>query len=340
MPKVSIIVPIYNVEKYLPCCMDSLLNQTLKDIEIILVDDQSPDNCPAMCDEYAKQDERIKVVHKKNEGQGYARNSGIEIATGEYIAFVDSDDYVELNAYQKLYSISIDTKADVVYSTGCNRFNDNGYVWIETNICKEAQCSTVDNIRGFMLDMIANPPKAKNDRDIYNSVWSGLYRHDLIKRHGLRFESERKFCCGEDLLFNINYLLLSSSVIAISDTFYNYRLNVSSFSQMVRPDRITKIHYLYQYILEILRTNNFGIDGYLRATRLFIGYSRYSIRQYIQSSLLKKEKMQWLKDTVSHHFWREIASKYPYKQLPLKYALHFYLLHKGYYRWLYYYSKI
>ena len=99
-PKISIIVPVYNVETYLQCCVDSLLHQTLKEIEIILVDDGSPDNSPAMCDEFAKHDDRVKVIHKKNEGQGYARNSGLEIAAGEYIAFVDSDDYVELNAYE------------------------------------------------------------------------------------------------------------------------------------------------------------------------------------------------------------------------------------------------
>jgi len=94
-PKVSVIVPIYNVEKYFERCMRSLLNQTLKEIEIILVDDESPDNCPAMCDEYAGTDNRVKVIHKKNEGLGFARNSGLEIATGEYVAFVDSDDFVK-----------------------------------------------------------------------------------------------------------------------------------------------------------------------------------------------------------------------------------------------------
>lgn len=90
--KVSIIVPIYNVEKYLCRCMDSLLNQTLKDIEIIMVDDGSPDNCPQMCDEYAKKDSRVKVIHKKNAGLGEARNSGLKIISGKFVAFVDSDD--------------------------------------------------------------------------------------------------------------------------------------------------------------------------------------------------------------------------------------------------------
>lgn len=105
--KVSIIVPIYNVEKYLDRCMQSLLNQTLKEIEIVLVDDGSPDNCPKMCDEYAKKDSRVKVVHKQNAGLGYARNSGLENATGEYVAFVDSDDYVDINAYEMSFIYAV-----------------------------------------------------------------------------------------------------------------------------------------------------------------------------------------------------------------------------------------
>ena len=104
MAKVSVIIPIYKVEKYLSRCLDSVVNQTLDDIEIVLVDDGSPDSCPEICDRYAKKDSRIKVIHKKNEGLGYARNSGMLIATGEYIAFLDSDDYVSKDMYEKVYS--------------------------------------------------------------------------------------------------------------------------------------------------------------------------------------------------------------------------------------------
>lgn len=104
-PKVSIIVPVYKVEQYLDSCVHSLLNQTLKDIEIILVDDGSPDKCPIICDLYAQKDTRVKVIHKTNEGLGMARNSGIEFATGEYITFCDSDDYVDLETYETVYQI-------------------------------------------------------------------------------------------------------------------------------------------------------------------------------------------------------------------------------------------
>jgi len=337
-PKVSIIVPVYNVEKYFQQCVNSLLNQTLADIEIILVNDGSSDNCPAMCDAYSKQDHRIKIIHKKNEGLGYARNSGIEIATGEYIAFVDSDDYVELNTYQKVYDLATDTKTDIVYFT-YQRFDNHGNIWTKTSSSKQIQLHKHIEIRELMLDMVANRPKAKRDSDITCSSCCALYSNDLIQKHKLRFKSERELI-SEDRLFNLDYLSHSSRVIIVPDAFYYYRINLSSFSRTVRPDRIDKNYYYYQYLLDELRTNNFGKEGFLRATRLFIGYSRSSIRQYIKSSLSKREKMQWLKGVVNHSYWKEIASSYPYWQLPLKYALHFYLLHKGYLRLLYYYSKL
>ena len=102
MADVSIIVPVYKVEKYLARCVESLINQTLKNIEIILVDDGSPDNCPALCDKWAEKDERIKVIHKENAGLGFARNSGMEIAEGRFIGFVDSDDYVKNDMFEQI----------------------------------------------------------------------------------------------------------------------------------------------------------------------------------------------------------------------------------------------
>ena len=115
-PKVSIVVPIYNVEKYLDRCIQSLLAQTLKEIEIILVDDESPDNCPQICDRYVAKYTYVKVVHKKNDGLGQARNSGMEVATGEYIAFVDSDDFIDADMMERLYDECKEHSLDVIYS--------------------------------------------------------------------------------------------------------------------------------------------------------------------------------------------------------------------------------
>lgn len=111
--KISVIVPIYKVEEYLHRCIDSIINQTYTNLEIIIVDDGSPDNCPMICDEYAKKDSRIRVIHKKNGGLSDARNAGLEIATGEYIGFVDSDDWIHKDMYHILYKNIIEKDADI-----------------------------------------------------------------------------------------------------------------------------------------------------------------------------------------------------------------------------------
>lgn len=113
MPKISIIVPVYNVEKYLEKCVRSILAQTFTDFELILVDDGSPDSSGAMCDQFAKQDERVKVIHKENGGLSDARNAGIEIATGEYLGFIDSDDYIADDMYELLYTNIVKEDADL-----------------------------------------------------------------------------------------------------------------------------------------------------------------------------------------------------------------------------------
>ena len=128
---VSVVVPIYNVERYLDRCIESIVNQTYTNLEILLIDDGSPDHCPEMCDEWAKKDHRIRVIHKKNAGQGMARNTGIENASGEYICFFDSDDYIDKCLIEKSYQVICEEKADIVLY-GCvnaypekNRYNCN-----------------------------------------------------------------------------------------------------------------------------------------------------------------------------------------------------------------------
>ncbi len=112
--KVSVVVPVYKVEKYLERCVNSIIKQSLSELEIILVDDGSPDNCGIMCDSFADKDNRIKVVHKANGGLSSARNAGLKIATGEYIGFVDSDDDIETDMYEKMYNAALKYKVDFV----------------------------------------------------------------------------------------------------------------------------------------------------------------------------------------------------------------------------------
>lgn len=116
---VSVIIPIYKVDVFLKKCVDSVLNQTYNNIEVILVDDGSPDTCPEICDEYAKQDSRVRVIHKCNGGQSSARNAGINIAKGDYITFVDSDDWIDPNAYKNLVSSAVENNLDIVGGGYC-----------------------------------------------------------------------------------------------------------------------------------------------------------------------------------------------------------------------------
>ena len=123
-PLISVIVPVYKVEKYLNKCVESIVNQTYKNQEIILVDDGSPDNCPAMCDEWAKKDSRVKVIHKKNGGLSSARNAGLDIMTGSLVSFIDSDDYVGPEMHERLYNLMQEYDADMSICAGIDVFED------------------------------------------------------------------------------------------------------------------------------------------------------------------------------------------------------------------------
>lgn len=157
--------------------MQSLQNQTLKDIEIIMVDDGSPDNCPKLCDEYAQKDNRIKVIHKRNGGLSDARNAGLEIATGEYVAFIDSDDYTSTEAYETLYNKAKETNADIVFA-GFKYQNADGS--IDKCFLLDHIFDSHDAIIEFLSSMIYDKKSRKDT--IWMSVWNGIYKRELLEK--------------------------------------------------------------------------------------------------------------------------------------------------------------
>lgn len=240
-PLVSVIVPIYNVEKYLPKCIDSIINQTLKEIEIILIDDGSTDRSGAIADEYSKKDSRIKVIHKENAGQGSARNKGLEIADGYYIGFVDSDDWIDCDMYEKLYSKAISLKSDMVV---CSRklFDENallkGEVYVENN-----EFTNINrNIVNYVVDELFYPQTVL--------VCNKIYLNKIIKKANIRFDSVDKVG-SEDALFNYKFLLNSNNVSTERDTFYNgmERMNSTTrkykFGAMKRTAGLIESIYKY-----------------------------------------------------------------------------------------------
>lgn len=321
MPKVSVIIPIYNVEKYLDQCVHSAINQTLQDIEIILVDDESPDACPVMCDDYAKKDSRIKVVHKKNGGLGFARNSGIEVATGEYVTFLDSDDFVDLNTYEHLYNIAKANSLDAIYYK-FKRFTCKNEV-MPCEATTDIKTYKGDGIKELMLDIIASEPEAKVDHKIQCSSCTAMYRMSIIRDNNVRFHSERELI-SEDMIFNLDFLKYSSCVAFNRGEHYHYRVNPTSLTSTIRTDRFWKNIIQYKYIIKNL--NHWELnkkDGEERCARFMIGYSRTAISQNLTSNSPKTEKKEWLKSVLSDDIWNLLKNNYNWKKLPMYQRLFF-----------------
>lgn len=306
-PKVSIILPIYNVEKYLDRCMDSLLNQTLKDIEIIMVDDGSPDNCPQMCDEYAKKDNRVKVVHKKNAGLAFARNSGLDVAKGEYIAFVDSDDYVGLNMYKTLYDRAETDKCDAVFCGFRTEVKQNK--WVYSDEVDADKLWRGKDVQLFMLDMIASGAGVKAERLYQMSVWHSIYKRSIIEDNHLRFVSEREVA-SEDIPFQVDYLSKANTVAYIKETFYSYCLNGTSLTATLKPEKYAR----YKQLRACLLTKSSDAEYVNRVNRLFIGYTRSHLYDIINSAW--KNKMAMMKDIQTDKVWKEINQSYSPVNLP------------------------
>ena len=305
--KVSIIVPIYNVEKYLDRCMDSLLNQTLKDIEIIMVDDGSPDNCPQMCDEYAKKDNRVKVVHKKNAGLGFARNSGLDVAKGEYIAFVDSDDYVGLNMYKTLYDRAEADKCDAVFCGFRTELKQNK--WVYSDEVDADKLWRGKDVQLFMLDMIASGAGVKAERLYQMSVWHSIYKRSIIEDNHLRFVSEREVA-SEDIPFQVDYLSKANTVAYIKEMYYSYCLNGTSLTATLKPEKYAR----YKQLRACLLTKSSDAEYVSRVNRLFIGYTRSHLYDIINSAW--KNKVAMMKDIQTDKVWKEINQSYSPVNLP------------------------
>lgn len=333
-PKVSIIVPCYNVEPYLDRCVQSIVNQTLNDIEIILVDDGSSDNSPVMCDNYAKKDERIKVIHKKNAGLGFARNSGLDVATGEYIAFVDSDDYVDKNMYAELYKMAVSNDCSAVFC-GVKTENRNGKVWIDSFEVDRDIVWEEEEKDAFMLSMIAPPPEDEKERKYGMSVWRAVYKRDVIEKFQIRFLSEREVG-SEDLPFNVSFLKRVSRIGYIKKNFYYYCYNGSSLTTTFRKDNFSAFINLFNILSDILWDTS---DAQIRCDRFFIGNIRSQLLKLFNSSY--DTKLAYIKEICSHPIWIAISNRYKPSYYGGRFQRWFYkLLIEKKYRSLYYYCMI
>ena len=281
-PLISVIVPVYNVEKYLDRCIESIANQTYKNLEIILVDDGSPDNCPKICGKWAKKDKRIKVIHKENGGVSSARNIGIDDASGDYIGFVDSDDFIEKNMYGLMLK-----KIESTDSDGC--FCDVRYIgtssteeihlWKKTKFKKNEMLSNFFDYNGINF-----------------SVCNKLFRRD--KLNNIRFNE--KIFIKEDALFCIEYYNNTETICRMDKALYNYCFNANSTLNTKNIKKELTSLDATSKIINILKKNNINI--YLNEECNYVGrfykykYDVEKEKLNIDISTYEKQVMYYLRE--------------------------------------------
>lgn len=326
MPKVSVIIPVYKVESYLNRCVSSVLNQTLQDIEIILVDDGSPDNCPKMCDEFALKDSRVKVVHKKNEGLGYARNSGLEIATGDYIGFVDSDDFVDKEMYERLYSEAVKQNAEAAY---CGyQYVRKGQKTIKTNFTDEILVwDGREEVKQFLMDLVASDISRPEDSRFGATATKGIFLRSIIEKKHILFYSEREYV-SEDGLFSIDFFTNCQKVLMIPGEFYFYIYNPKSLTASYRVNRFQQNKSLYSLGKQKL------MDAY-NDEALLLQYDRMLLaaaRVCVMQEVLNARKMGFIKslsnikEICNDPMIQDVLAIYPWQKLPLKRRIFAYLM--------------
>jgi glycosyltransferase involved in cell wall biosynthesis len=252
-PFVTITVPVYNTEKDIRRCIESLINQTLHNIEIILVDDGSPDRCGSICDEYAAKDSRIKVIHKENGGSSSARNVGLKSATGIYYTVCDSDDWVELTMYEELYKCAVAENADIVTCDYYNEYSDGKQV--------RSSSYTYTTQEQYIEDLMLRKASV--------STWSKLFRLEMIRNLGVDYTEGVNL--GEDALFLLKILLSPQKITTLHRALYHYQrdINSLSYTNNITLKGVDNAAYLHQW-----RVKNYNKKIYQRALQ-------YSLINYL-----------------------------------------------------------
>lgn len=260
---ISVIVPVYNVEPYLVRCMKSIIGQTYKNLEIILIDDKSSDRSNEMCFEY-KTDDRVVVVHGENKGLSGARNIGLDIAHGKYVVFIDSDDYIMPDMIENLYNCMIRTKADTVMG-GFKRVVGNQII-VYKNPFAGVTFSDANDIKNIVLKKMLG----YNGIDYLEmSVWRVLFSMDIIRDNELKFP-DRKYLC-EDIIFDFDYYLLAKKVAMCADTGYCYCLNKDSLSQAYQKNKFERIRFQTSEMMRVAKKIGFDSEAFLRIDNFYIG---------------------------------------------------------------------
>lgn len=323
--KISIVVPVYNVKAFLPRCMESVLGQTFRELQIILVNDGSTDGSGELCEAYAGKDERIFVIHQENCGLGAARNAGIDCAVGEYLGFVDSDDYIERDMCQRMYEAAVRTDADMVLAgmqqVGGNLFSRKNEI---KKICcfeEEEIFSEEEGRKKLLLGTVGALPGEAEDSRYNFSVCKNLYRRELILKHGLRFPEEREIP-SEDVWFELDFLSCVRLAVGIPGAYYCYCRNEASITRKKAENPYGQYKYLMKGLREKLSCIMEEKEYRLFTDRMFQARARTAIVQEIQAGDENRRTLiERLRTICGDDELQQVLKRYPWWKLPARQAL-------------------
>lgn len=325
-PRVSIVVPMYGVEQYVEKCIDSLLNQTLREIEIILVNDGSPDRSGEIAEEYAKKDSRIKVVHQKNEGLGPARNSGMRVATGEYIGFVDSDDWANCEMFLRLYEAAVKNNADIVVSGHCDVTNGVIKKTKRHPLAGKTLYSS-ENIMEIRKNLYGHKLNDDVVEAFPMSVWIAIYKRKLILEHKIEFQE----ILSEDIIYNLSAYKYARVITFTGDTDYCYRKDEqTSITQTFSEKKLLRYKDFLTVLAKMARTEE-DDDCVIRAKRTAIDYCRLYVGIVRNSNDSFKKKKEHIKIFAHTKEIRECWEGYPIENLPLQQRIFHKMIEKEFY---------
>lgn len=292
MPKISIIIPVYKVEEYIRECADSILAQDYADYEIILVDDGSPDRCPDICDSFALRDGRVKVIHKKNEGPSAARNTGLLSAEGDYIWFVDSDDYIAENSLKKI-SEYFEKDPDIIRFNAFSLKGDKKEKMrdIENGYSGEADHKTVCALA-----------ETACTKSLFPFGWRNVYKREFLLKNDLKFAGGLSY--GEDSVLNSAAYFLAEKIIFIDDFLYVYRLRDDGLSKQI-PETFNENSFKGMEIYDSLRDENYEKLCAFPSENYYKDAGRFTIQKIFQYMLLPR--VYYCKDKNKFKLFKMIA---------------------------------
>lgn len=329
-PIISIIVPVYNVDRFLRQCLESLVNQTLKEIEIICINDGSKDNSIRILEEYKQRDHRIVIIDKQNEGVSAARNRGIEEARGKYLMFVDSDDWIELTTcHNSLMQIEKEN-ADVVMWSYVREFQNQSIpkkIWDEERLVFEKQ-EVQDRLHRRMVGILGDELREPENADALCTIWGKLYKTDIIKKNHIKFDDIREIGSYEDGLFNLNVFGFVDKVVYINDFLYHYRkFNYNSLTSRYNPKLNEQWLVLFSKMRSYIEKNKLSND-YFKALNNRIALSVLGLGLNILSSDFSNiEKISMLKEILKSELYMGAYRSLEVKRFPMHWRV-FYQLAK------------